>query len=139
MRRRDFFKFLPAAAAALPKVVDILAEAAWGLQERFHMWGISQSTYRRWKPYRLPSVTEDHPEITAHFEKLFLNATYGPLPKDHIIISQPGDVIKELGGSLDPGMVSVHSGVLERVGPGDVLHAISDGENHDDRGFQPTV
>ncbi len=140
MRRRDFFKILPAAAAALPKAVEILATAASSVKQRgYNMWGISHTTYPRWKPMRVASESFDSDEVAAHFERIAFNATYGPPPDIVIVPDHIGAVLEELGCDLDRGLVTIHSGVLERVGPGDVLHAISDGEHHDDRGFRPTV
>ena len=63
------------------------------------VFNISQSTYPRWKPYRVASSTFDHIEVTEFFRKLAAKSTFPVGPDSHTCVLA-GGAYAELARSL---------------------------------------
>lgn len=53
------------------------------------VFGISESTYWRWKPKRYTSGTFDHIEVTEFLQKLESKSTYPVTPESHTLVCGP--------------------------------------------------
>lgn len=63
------------------------------------VFGISQTTYPRWKPYRKPSVTFDHMEVSEFFGQLAARRGFDVTPATDACITHPS-CIAQLNRSL---------------------------------------
>jgi len=50
------------------------------------VFGVSQSTFPRWKPVRIASSTFDHIEVTEFLRKLAAKSTYPVTPQSHTLV-----------------------------------------------------
>lgn len=63
------------------------------------VFNISQSTYQRWKPYRVASSTFDHMEVTEHWLKLGQKRGFDVDPSQDVAVAHPA-AIAQLARSL---------------------------------------
>ena len=62
-----------------PQVIDLAGALTT-------VFGVSESTYPRWKPSRAASVTFDHIEVTEFLQKLAAKSTYPVTPSSHTLV-----------------------------------------------------
>ena len=63
------------------------------------VFNISQSTYGRWKPYRVASTTFDHMELTEHWLALGAKRGFGVTPETDVVCAYPS-AVAQLARSL---------------------------------------
>ena len=63
------------------------------------VFNISQTTYPRWKPYRVASSTFDHLELTEHWLQLAAKRGFGVTPQTDVVIAFPS-CVAQLARSL---------------------------------------
>jgi len=61
--------------------------------------GISQTTYQRWKPYRIASVTCDHIEFAEHWQQLSQKRGFPVTPGTDVVLTFPS-VVAQVARSL---------------------------------------
>lgn len=84
------------------------------------VFGISQTTHPRWKPFRKASVTFDHIELTEHWQQLGAKRGFKVSPQTDVCVTFPSNaaqIARSLmgfqqqaytGGTLEGGYTMVH-------------------------------
>lgn len=100
------------------------------------VFGISESSYPRWKPYRKASSTFDHLEVTEHWIQLAQHRGFPVTPMTDVAVAYPSLVAQlarsllgyqqqsQLGGTLQGGYAGIRVGNMDVVEDAFMYHDV---------------